>query len=82
MLEKEEIYRKEFGNEFLLLKEACKIWRKPGYSSLSKKLPKIGYLTAVEKGIIPKYEYKGGAYLFKIKDILDFLENMEAENGK
>ena len=82
MTSREEIYIKQFGTEYLILKQACQIWRKPGYSSLSKRLPKIGYKTAVEKGIIPKYKHIGGAYLFKIKDILEFLDNREAKDGE
>jgi len=74
MTEKERMYIEKFGNEYLLLREACTIWRKPGYSSLSKLLANIGYSTAVEKGIIPKYKCESGAYLFKVSDILEFID--------
>ena len=53
MTEKEKMYIKQYGKEFLNLRESCQIWVKPGYSTLSKKLPQIGYKTAVEKNIIP-----------------------------
>ena len=82
MCEKEKMYIEKFETEFLILKQGCSVWRKPGYSTLSKLLPKIGYKTAVDKGIIPKYIKKGGAYLFRIKDILDFLDNNELKNGE
>jgi len=82
MQEKEKFYIDKFDSEYLVLKQACKIWKKPGYSSLSKRLPEIGYKTAVEKGIIPKYKHIGGAYLFKIKDILEFLDNKETQDGE
>ena len=82
MCEKEKMYIEMFENEYLILSQACKIWRKPGYSSLSKVLPKMGYETAVKNGIIPKYKKEGTAYLFRISDILDFLDSKEVENGE
>lgn len=81
MINREEMYIEKFGSEYLTLKEACSIWRKPGYSSLSKKLPKMGYSTAYIKGIIPKYKYISSSYLFRVKDILAFLEDTEVQNG-
>jgi len=75
MTDKEKIYFELFEHkEYLNLEESCKIWRKPGYSTLSKKLPKIGYIQGVQQGLIPKYKFVSGSYLFKIRDILDFLE--------
>lgn len=74
MTEKEKVYFLKFGKEYLNLRESCKIWIKPGYSSLSKLLPKIGYKEAVRRGAIPKYRYVSGTYLFKISDILNFLD--------
>lgn len=73
MTDLERLYIKKFNKEYLQLKEACQIWIKPGYSTLSKCLPKIGYDKAVELGMIPKYSKIGSTYLFKIKDILEFL---------
>lgn len=78
MTEKEKMYIKHFGAEYITLKKACQVWTKPGYSTLSKRLPTIGYPTAVDKGIIPKYTHIGNSYLFRIIDILNFLE----ERGK
>ncbi len=80
MTEKEKMYIKEFGMEYLTLKQACKIWRKPGYSKLSKQLPQIGYEHAVKIGVIPKYRKVGVSYLFKIADILNFLEDTEGKH--
>ena len=77
MCEKEKMYIEKFGTEYLTLKQACKIWRKPGYSTLSKKLPKIGYLNAVKKGIIPQFKKEGAMYLFRIKHILKFIDGKE-----
>lgn len=74
MTEKEKMYIKQYGKEFLNLRESCQIWVKPGYSTLSKKLPKIGYKTAVQKNIIPIYKKIGNSYMFKIKDIVDFID--------
>ena len=74
MTEKEKMYIKQYGKEFLNLKESCQIWVKPGYSTLSKKLPQIGDKTAVEKNIIPFYKKIGNTYMFKIKDIVDFID--------
>lgn len=79
MTEKEKVYFEMFGKEYLTLKESCQIWRKPGYSSLAKKLPKIGYREGVKRGLIPRYRYISGSYLFKISHILDFL-NAHEEN--
>ncbi|DAB34198.1 MAG TPA: hypothetical protein CFH82_06590 [Sulfurospirillum sp. UBA12182] len=79
MTDREKLYFEKYKSEYLVLRQGCEIWRKPGYSSLSKKLPKIGYQNAVKKGLIPRYRYISGAYLFKIKDILDFLDNKEME---
>jgi hypothetical protein len=76
MTEKERLYIELYRTEYLTLKQACEIWRKPGYSTLSKQLPKIGYLKAVEAGIIPKFRKVGTTYLFKIADILDFLQGI------
>jgi hypothetical protein len=73
MTEKEKMYYKKFGKEYLTLKESCQIWVKPGYSTLSKLVPNIGYETAVKKNVIPQYKQVGKTYLFKIKDILTFL---------
>lgn len=73
MNEKEKYYREKYGDE-LLLNEACAIWRKPGYSTLCKKLPKIGYAKAAELGIIPKYHKEGNAYLFYLIDVLEFCD--------
>ena len=58
MTEKEKMYIKKYGKEFLNLKESCQIWVKPGYSTLSKELPKIGYSIAVQKKIIPNCQTK------------------------
>lgn len=80
MTEKENMYFKLFGDkEYLTLKESCKIWIKPGYSTLSKKLPQVGYEQGVKLGLIPRYRVIGGTYLFKIADILNFLESTEAK---
>jgi hypothetical protein len=76
MLEKEKFYLEKFGKEYLNLKESCQIWQKPGYSTLSKKLPEIGYKKAVQCGLIPTYRKIGREYLFRIRDILDFLEEV------
>jgi len=73
MTEKERMYYEKFGKEYLTLKEACQIWVKPGYSTLSKLVPSIGYETAFKGCVIPKYRQVGKRYLFKIKDILIFL---------
>jgi hypothetical protein len=81
MLEKEKFYLEKFGKEYLSLKESCQIWQKPGYSTLSKKLPVIGYQKAVTCGLIPKYRKIGGTYLFRIRDILDFLEEAGEVGG-
>lgn len=75
MTEKEKMYIKHYGKEFLNLKESCKIWVKPGYSTLSKKLPKIGYETAVKKNIIPIFKKIGNSYVFQIKDIVKFIDD-------
>jgi hypothetical protein len=75
MTEKEKMYIKKYGKEFLNLKESCQIWVKPGYSTLSKELPKIGYSIAVQKKIIPNYKKIGNTYMFKIKDIVDFIDD-------
>ena len=75
MTEKEKMYIKKYGKEFLNLKESCRIWVKPGYSTLSKELPKIGYATAVQKKIIPHYKKIGNTYMFRIKDIVDFMDD-------
>ncbi len=75
MTEKERFYISKFQKEFLNLKESCEIWQKPGYSDLSKKLPQIGYKQAVKCGLIPKYKKVGKTYLFRICDILDFLDS-------
>ena len=75
MTEKEKFYIEKYGTEYITLKQACEIWRKPGYSTLSKKLPEIGYDRAVELRLIPKYRKVGTSYLFKIADILEFLED-------
>jgi len=74
MTDKEKMYIEKFDKEYLSLKEACQIWTKPGYSTLSKKLPSIGYKHSVTLGLIPKYKKVGTTYLFKIRDILDFLD--------
>ena len=79
MMEKEKMYISRFGSEYLTLRQACQIWRKPGYSKLSKELPKVGYNHAVSIGIIPKYRKVGSSYLFKISDILEFLNDLEEE---
>lgn len=75
MTEKEKMYINKFDSEYLTLKQACTIWRKPSYSTLSKELPRNGYKRAVELNKIPKYRKVGSAYLFKISDILEFLES-------
>lgn len=81
MTEKEKMYYERFGKQdYLILKEACEIWRKPGYSSLSKKLPEIGYSNAVKQLIIPPYVKEGRTYLFKISDILDFLNRTRSRH--
>lgn len=77
MTEKEKFYIKKYGTEYPTLKQACEIWRKPGYSTLSKKLPDIGYERAVEIKLIPKYRKVGTSYLFRISDILKFLNDFE-----
>jgi|LSQX01.3.fsa_nt_gb hypothetical protein len=79
MTEKEKVYFEKYGKEYLTLRESCEIWRKPGYSTLSKILPKIGYREGVRRGLIPKYRFISGSYLFKISHILDFL-NAHEEN--
>lgn len=74
MTEKEKMYINKFGSEYLTLKQACTIWRKPSYSSLTKKLPKTGYQHAVKMGMIPKFRKVGTSYLFKVSNILEFLD--------
>ena len=39
MTEREKFYISKFQKEYLNLKEGCQLWQKPGYSTLSKKLP-------------------------------------------
>ncbi len=80
MTDKEKFYIDKYGTEYLMLKQACQIWNKPGYSTLSKKLPQIGYEHGVKQGLIPRYRVVGGTYLFKIADILNFLENTEGKH--
>ena len=81
MSEKEKFYFELFGKkEYLTLQESCQIWNKPGYSSLSKKIPKLGDKTAVEKGMIPRFTKVGRTRLFKIADILAFLETRDKDN--
>jgi len=77
MSTKEEMYIEKYNTEYLTLKEACKIWRKPGYSSLSKELPKIGYEKAIEIGRIPRGRWESGAFIMRIGDILEFLDKKD-----
>lgn len=81
MTEREKFYISQFKKEYLNLEESCQIWIKPGYSTLSKKLPNIGYKQAVKGGLIPNYRKVGKVYLFRIRDILDFLDKTADARG-
>lgn len=74
MTEKEKFYINKFGTERLILSEVCEILRKPGYSYWSKKLPTIGYEYAFEHKIFPKGIKEGNAYIFLLKDVLEFID--------
>lgn len=82
MTEREKFYIFKFQKEYLTLKESCQIWQKPGYSDLSKKLPQVGYQQAVKCGLIPTYRKVGKVYLFRIRDILEFLDRSDEKRGK
>jgi hypothetical protein len=77
MTEREKFYISKFQKEYLNLKEGCQLWQKPGYSTLSKKLPQVGYQQAVKCGLIPNYRKVGKVYLFRIKDIIEFLDKFD-----
>ena len=82
MTEKEKFYISKVQKEYLNLKEGCQLWQKPGYSTLSKKLPQVGYQQAVKCGLIPTYRKVGKVYLFRIRDILDFLDKTADVRGE
>lgn len=82
MTEREKFYISKFQKEYLNLKESCEIWQKPGYSGLSKKLPQMGYKQAVKCGLIPTYKKVGKVYLFRIKDIIEFLDKFDEKRGE
>jgi len=77
MCEKEIYYIEKYGGEYVLLKEACQIWCKPGYSKLSKELPKVGYEYAIETGQIPCGRWEAGSFIMRICDILEFIDKKD-----
>ena len=81
MTEREKFYISQFKKEYLNLEESCQLWQKPGYSTLSKKLPQVGYKQAVKCGLIPNYRKVGKTYLFRIRDILEFLDKSDYTRG-
>lgn len=74
---KEIYYIEKYEGEYVVLKEACEIWRKPGYSSLSTTLPQIGYNLAIEKGIIPRGRWEAGSFIMRISDVLEFIDKKD-----
>lgn len=52
-----------------------KIWVKPGYSTLSKLLSFIAYKKAIEKEVLLIVKKIGNSYMFKIKDIIRFIDD-------
>jgi len=76
-MSKENMYINKFGGEYLTLRQSCKIWVSPSYSTLSKLVAKKGYKKAVYDGDIPKYRKVGNRYMFRISDILEYLDSLE-----
>lgn len=74
MTEKEKIYFAKYGKELFGLKEACQIWVKPGYSTASKLYSDLGEEAVVKAKLLPKAKKIGKTRMYKLNDIIKFIE--------